>query len=149
MSVSDLVAHSGYWMRMVSNAVSHEFARKIATKDVTVAEWAFMRTLYDVNAIAPSDLAAKMGMTRGAISKLADRLLAKKLIERMESTEDKRAHTLSLTGEGRVLVPMLAALADLNDAEFFGVLTEEDQQTLDRILKVLAERRKLDSPPVD
>lgn len=149
MSVSDLVAHTGYWMRMVSNAVSHEFARKVAAKDVTVAEWAFMRTLYDVNAVAPSDLAAKMGITRGAISKLADRLLAKKLIERMESTKDKRAHTLSLTGQGRGMVPMLAALADQNDTEFFGVLTEEDQQTLDRILKVLAERRKLDSTPVD
>lgn len=149
MPVSDLVTHTGYWMRMVSNAVSHEFARKVATKDVTVAEWAFLRTLYDVNAMAPSDLAATMGMTRGAISKLADRLLAKKLIERTENTEDKRAHTLSLTGEGRALVPMLAALADQNDTEFFGVLTEEDQQTLDRILKVLAERRKLDSTPVD
>lgn len=149
MSVSDLAAHTGYWMRMVSNAVSHEFARKVATKDVTVAEWAFLRTLYDVNAMAPSDLAAKMGMTRGAISKLADRLLAKKLIGRTESTEDKRAHTLSLTGQGRRMVPMLAALADQNDTEFFGVLTEEDQKTLDRILKVLAERRKLDSTPVD
>ncbi len=149
MSVSDLAAHTGYWMRMVSNSVSHEFARKIATKDVTVAEWAFMRTLYDVNAMAPSDLAAKMGMTRGAISKLSERLLAKKLIGRTESTEDKRAHTLSLTGQGRGMVPMLAALADQNDVEFFGVLTEEDQQTLDRILKVLADRRKLNSPPID
>nr|WP_018431402.1 MarR family transcriptional regulator [Hoeflea sp. 108] len=136
-------------MRMVSNAVSHEFARKIATKDVTVAEWAFLRTLYDVDAMAPSDLSANMGMTRGAISKLSDRLLAKKLIGRTESTEDKRTHTLSLTEEGRGMVPMLAALADKNDTEFFGVLTEEDQQTLDRILKVLAERSKLDSTPVD
>ncbi|WP_040457492.1 MarR family transcriptional regulator [Hoeflea sp. 108] len=149
MSVSELVAHTGYWMRMVSNAVSHEFARKIATKDVTVAEWAFLRTLYDVDAMAPSDLSANMGMTRGAISKLSDRLLAKKLIGRTESTEDKRTHTLSLTEEGRGMVPMLAALADKNDTEFFGVLTEEDQQTLDRILKVLAERSKLDSTPVD
>lgn len=149
MSVSDLAAHTGYWMRMVSNAVSHEFARKVATKDVTVAEWALLRTLYDVNAMAPSDLAANMGLTRGAISKLADRLLAKKLIGRTESSEDKRTHTLSLTGEGRALVPMLAGLADQNDAEFFGVLTEEDEQTLDRILKVLAEKRKLYRPPVE
>lgn len=147
--MSELADHTGYWMRMVSNAVSHEFARKVAGKDVTVAEWAFMRTLYDVEAMAPSDLAAKMGMTRGAISKLADRLLAKRLIGRTESLEDKRAHTLSLTGEGRALVPNLATLADQNEAEFFDVLTNEDHQTLDRILKALAERRKLDTVPVD
>lgn len=149
MSVSDLAAHTGYWMRMVSKAVSHEFARKVATKDLTEAEWAFLRTLYDVNAMAPSNLAAKMGMTRGAISKLSDRLLAKKLIGRTESTEDKRAHTLSLTGEGRALVPILAALADQNDTGFFGVLTEDDQKTLDRILKVLAGRHMLNRSPVD
>lgn len=28
-AVSDLAAHMGYLLRMVSNAVSHEFARKV------------------------------------------------------------------------------------------------------------------------
>ncbi len=29
-SVSDLTAHTGYWMRMISNAVSQDFARRMA-----------------------------------------------------------------------------------------------------------------------
>jgi hypothetical protein len=33
---------------MVSNVVSQEFARKVSSEDVTVAEWAFMRALYDL-----------------------------------------------------------------------------------------------------
>ena len=45
--VSDLAAHTGYWLRMVSNAVSQDFARKLADQGVTVAEWAVMRVLYD------------------------------------------------------------------------------------------------------
>jgi DNA-binding MarR family transcriptional regulator len=90
-----------------------------------------------------------MGMTKGAISKLADRLLAKCLIERTENPRDKRAHSLSLTAEGRALVPVLAALADMNDAEFFGVLTRDEHDALDRILKTLAERRGLKTIPVD
>ena len=44
---SDLTAHTGYWLRMVSNAVSQDFARKVADEGVTVAEWSFMRALYD------------------------------------------------------------------------------------------------------
>src|SRR3546814_12940702 len=68
-TISDLNAHMGYLLRVASNAVSHEFARKIADEDVTVAEWSLMRVLYDADALAPTALAAKLGMTKGAISK--------------------------------------------------------------------------------
>ncbi|MCR6631210.1 MAG: MarR family transcriptional regulator [Magnetospirillum sp.] len=148
-TVSDLTAHTGYWLRMVSNAVSQDFARKVSDEGVTVAEWTFMRALYDAKAMAPSALAEKMGMTKGAISKLADRLLEKGLLARTDNPDDKRAHSLSLTDAGRTKVPVLAALADMNDAEYFDVLTREEHETLDRILKALVERRGLRTPPVD
>ena len=51
--------------------------------------------------------------------------------------------------EGRAKIPVLASLADKNDAEFFGVLTKEEHEALDRILRVLAERRELNATPVD
>src|SRR3546814_20591224 len=63
-TISDLNAHMGYLLRVASNAVSHEFARKIADEDVTVAEWSLMRVLYDADALAPTALADKMGMTK-------------------------------------------------------------------------------------
>ena len=49
---------------------------------MTVAEWVLMRQLLDEEALAPSRLAERMGMTRGAVSKLADRLIAKSLLTR-------------------------------------------------------------------
>ena len=147
--VSNLTDHTGYWMRIVSNAVSQEFARKVANEGVTVAEWVFMRALFDNNGMAPTALADRMGMTRSAISKLADRLTAKGLIVRAESETDKRGQSLSLTPEGREKVPILARLADQNDAEYFGVLTGEERDALDRILKDLVERRELTATPVD
>lgn len=147
---ASLTAHTGYWLRMVSNAVSQEFARRVADEGVTVAEWSFMRTLYDdAEGVAPSVLAARMSMTRGAISKLADRLVDKTLVARTDSRDDKRAHSLSLTAAGRAKVPVLAGLADQNDAAFFGVLTTEEHATLRRILQALAERRGLRTTPVD
>jgi DNA-binding MarR family transcriptional regulator len=54
-----------------------------------------------------------------------------------------------VTTEGRAKIPVLASLADENDAEFFGVLTKKEHETLDRILKILAERRGLNVTPVD
>jgi DNA-binding MarR family transcriptional regulator len=134
---------------MVSNAVSQEFARKIYDESVTVAEWSFMRALYELEPTPPSALAERMGMTKGAISKLAERLIAKGLVAREESRDDKRAHNLSLTRGGRAKIPVLASLADENDAEFFGVLTMKERTTFDRILRALAERHELNTIPVD
>lgn len=149
MAASELTDHTGYWMRLVSNAVSHEFARKVTGENVTVAEWSFMRALFGVEPIAPSALADKMGMTKGAISKLAERLIAKGIVKRADSKEDKRAHTLSLTQKGRAAIPVLAALADANDTEFFGVLTKKEHDALLRLLKALAERKGLKTTPID
>ena len=148
-TISDLSTHTGYWLRMVSNAVSQDFARRLADDGVTVAEWSFLRALYGVEAMAPTVLAEKMGMTKGAISKLADRLLEKGLLTRVENPEDRRAHNLSLSAAGRDKVPTLAAHADENDRHYFSPLTPEDHAALDRILQLLADRRGLRATPVD
>jgi DNA-binding MarR family transcriptional regulator len=148
MPPATLTSHLGYWLRHVSNHVSHAFALKIEAKGVTVAEWVVLRDLYDTGSIAPSRLAQRLGMTRGAITKLADRLTAKALVERMADAGDGRAQTLALTPGGRSLVPGLAALADENDAAFFGHLGREERAALERVLKDIVERRGLTSVPV-
>jgi DNA-binding MarR family transcriptional regulator len=145
---SDLTSHLGYWLRYVSNHVSHAFALKVGATGVTVAEWVVLRDLYETGAIAPSGLAERLGMSRGAISKLADRLIDKLLVAREANAEDARAQTLALTQKGYRLVPELAALADENDAEFFGHLKPEERLVLERVLKGIVERRGLQSVPV-
>jgi DNA-binding MarR family transcriptional regulator len=149
LSASDLTSHLGYWLRYVSNHVSQAFARKLAAKDVTVAEWALMRTLYTKAEAAPSAIADDMGMTRGAITKLAQRLIAKGLLSRAADLEDGRAQTLALTAAARTLVPELAALADQNDAEFFDHLNVEERALLERLLKDIVARRGLTGMPID
>ena len=148
-SPSDLTDHVGYWLRYVSNHVSQAFARKVEAHGVTVAEWVLMRHLLEEKALAPSHLADRMGMTRGAISRLADRLIAKSMLVRAADPKDGRAQTLALTSAGRALVPKLAALADANDAEFFDHLRSKDRATLHRILREVVEERGLKSQPVD
>ena len=148
-TASDLTAHLGYWLRYVSNHVSHAFARRLLEKGVTVAEWALLRSLYSQGGVSPSGLASAMGMTRGAVTKLADRLLAKDLIVRTASPDDGRAQTLALTRAGERLVPELAALADENDAAFFGHLTDDERQAMENFLKDIIQRRKLTGVPID
>jgi DNA-binding MarR family transcriptional regulator len=148
-TTSDLTSHLGYWLRYVSNHVSHAFALKLESCGVTVAEWTIMRELYGDDHRAPSHVAEKLGLTRGAISKLADRLIGKGLAARTASSSDRRAQTLSLTPGGRRLVPKLAALADRNDAEFFGHLNSKERIAFERVLKEIMRVHGLKFTPVD
>ncbi len=147
--VSGLQDHLGYWLRYVSNQVSHAFSLKVAAHGVTVAEWVMLRELYDVDAMIPSVLAERLGMTRGAISKLADRLAAKALLMREPGRTDRRYQDLALTTAGRALVPELSAEADRNDAEFFGRLSPEDRATIRRLMTDIVRQLGLRTTPVD
>ena len=110
---SDLETHLGYWLRFVSNHVSQSFARRVEARGVTVAEWVALRALYDHVGLAPSVLAEQLGMTRGAISKLVDRLERKALVRRRADADDGRAQKLDLTSKGRALVPQLVGRPSL------------------------------------
>jgi len=149
VQVSALDAHLGYWLRYVSNHVSHSFKLKIETRGVTVAEWVVIRALYDVKVGAAHLLADELGLTRGAISKLVDRLVTKSLVARRSSKSDRRYQELALTPSGRDLVPQLAALADGNDEEFFGDLKRQERELLTDLLKRIVRARGLKTVPVD
>jgi len=146
---SDLTAHLGFWLRALSNHVSHAFAKKLEAEDVAVAEWVMMRLLYGAGPTPPSRLAEQMKMTRGGVTKLANRLVERSLVLRRASREDGRAQTLELTPQGTKLVPKLATLADSNDAEFFGALSAGDRAALERLLKQIVQISHIPAMPIE
>ncbi len=147
---SHLKSHIGYHLRVVSNAVSHSFARKLLASNVTVAEWVVLREMYATEEkTSPSSIANVTGLTRGAVSKLIDRLLNKNLVTRTESTSDRRYQEIQLTETSITLVPKLAQIADQNDAEFFSTLTEDEKDTLKNMLIKLARLHKLNTNPIE
>ena len=146
---SPLEAHLGFWLRFVSNHVSAAFARKLDAKGVSVGEWVAMRELLDAAERAPSEVAERTGMTRGAITKLVDKLAAKGLVERRTGGADRRFQALALTPKGRALVPVLAALADKNDEEFFSHLTKAERARLAATMQGIVRRRVLRGVPIN
>jgi len=149
LSVSDLKKHVGFWLRFVSNHVSHAFARKLLASGVTVAEWVVMREMFDDQETSPGVLAERIGMTRGGVSKLVDRLVTKKLVTRRDRTDDRRFQSIALTAEGRRLIPALAALADKNDEEFFQPLLTAERAALIATMKKLVQAHGLQTLPTE
>jgi DNA-binding MarR family transcriptional regulator len=148
-TVSDLKSHTGFWLRFVSNHVSHAFARKLLYSGVTVAEWVVLREMYGRGEMSPSVLADLIGLTRGAASKLVDRLVVKKVITRRGRSDDRRFQDIELTPGGRKVVPALAVMADQNDREFFTSLSLNEREALLTTLKKLAEAHGLRKLPTD
>jgi DNA-binding MarR family transcriptional regulator len=149
LTVSDLKKHVGFWLRFVSNHVSHAFARKLLASGVTVAEWVVMREMFDDEETSPGVLAERIGMTRGGVSKLVDRLVAKKLITRRERSDDRRFQSIALTATGRRLIPQLGVVADQNDEEFFQPLSTGERAALIATMKKLVEAHGLHTLPTE
>jgi DNA-binding MarR family transcriptional regulator len=88
-------------------------------------------------------------MTRGAASKLLDRLYCKGLITRKGSAADRRYQEISLSDEGKELLPRLIKEAEKNEQQFFGHLPKEQKKLLTILLKEIISIKKWDKLPID
>ncbi|MGO4211372.1 MarR family winged helix-turn-helix transcriptional regulator [Terriglobus sp. 2YAB30_2] len=147
--LSQLESHLGYWLRRVSNAVSGSFARALQEKQTSVAEWVLLRELYERGQASPSELADSLGLTRGAVSKIVDKLDTKGWLETETKEGDSRFRLLSLTSAGQRSLPVLAEIADQNDADYFDCLTAREKSILRELLIKLAKHNHIYDVPTE
>ncbi len=134
---SQLEDHHGYWLRCLSNLVSHSFAERLENHEVSVPQWVVLRCLYDAENTSLNELAATVGVDNGALSRMIERLSQKGLVIRETDPANRRTVRLRLSEAGRKLVPVLAKEADENDAACFGVIGEEDRRQLLETVRAL------------
>lgn len=113
-----------------------------------MAEWVLLRHLWDRDQAAPGEMAEALTMTRGAISKVIDKLEAKEWVRSRVNPEDNRGQLLSLSSAGRRAVPELAKIADRNDEKFFSCLDEKERKALRNLLVKLAAHHGMRDVPV-
>src|SRR5271168_5269422 len=144
-----LESHLGYWLRRVSNAVSGSFARALNERQTSVAEWVLLRELHDREQTSPGELADSLGLTRGAVSKIVDKLDAKGWVQTDAKEGDSRFRLLSLTRAGRRSLPVLAEIADQNDARYFDCLNAREKRVLRELLIKLTEHNRIQDAPTE
>jgi DNA-binding MarR family transcriptional regulator len=146
-SISDLESHLGYWLRRVSNAVLGAFSRALQEKQTSVAEWALLRDLHERGQAAPAELADVLGLTRGAVSKIIDKLQAKGWVQEDTKEGDNRYRLFSLKRAGKRNLPILAQIADRNDSTYFDCLNAKEKAVLRELLIKLAEHNRIHDVP--
>lgn len=147
--ISDLESHLGYWLRRVSNAVSGAFSRALQEKETSVAEWVLLREVHERGQAAPGELADVLGLTRGAVSKIIDKLEVKGWLRADAKEGDNRYRLLSLTRAGQRSLPILAQIAVQNDSAYFDCLNAKEKVVLRKLLIKLAEHNRIHDVPTE
>jgi DNA-binding MarR family transcriptional regulator len=93
-------------------------------------------------ALRPTDIAAVLGMSKTNISKIIRRLEQSGLVTRAPSPSDDRSVLIALTAEGRVIGERIIANARRTVDDLTAVWTDEEVQTLRRVLAHFAQQAR-------
>ena len=94
--------------------------------------------------ITQRDLEHAMRLKPSTINGIVDRLLEKDYITRCPSPHDGRCRLLHLTDEGQEMVNSIRAALDQTDRAVLAGLTEQEQATLDGLLRRIIENLEIE-----
>jgi len=98
----------------------------------------YRQTRHDWPPLTQTEVASRLGMDANTTSQIVRALERRGLIDRQPHPDDARARALALTPTGVDRARDSSAKArEMNDL-FFGVVSDEDQSALDRILTTLS-----------
>lgn len=130
----------GFLMNRVAGAIRTAFEHELAPHGVTVQQWLILRLAEELDRPRPSEMAETLGIDRGAVTRLIDRLVEKGLVERAGDPTDLRAARVRLTETGRALVPIIRKIARERNELAQAILAPHERTALIGYLKrMLAE----------
>lgn len=124
-----------YRLSVASNAVSGLIARAYQDRfGLTIPQWRLVCVLAEDGALTPGALVARTGMDKVTISRAAQGLKARRLVERSDHQADGRSHLLTLSREGQRLHAEVAPLALAYEAALISGLMPKEVEQLKRLL---------------
>lgn len=129
----------GFLVNRVASVIRAGFEHELAPHGVTAKQWPVLRLALELDHPRPSEMAEAMGIDRGAVTRLIDRLVEKGLVVRAGDPTDLRAARVELTEKGRTLVPVLAKIAHTRNEAAVRDLKPSERTALIRSLKSVLE----------
>lgn len=117
------------------------FGQKLAPFDLSVQQYVVLRRLSEVfpGSLSAGELKEKMTDINSDITRLTDRLVAKKLIVREVDPQNRRRVNLRLTDESNQFIRMVAT--EFNDFEsIVSHLTDDEVQIMNTLLEKIRNR---------
>ena len=127
----------------VGYAIGHAATRlKIGLKraflasgfNLTPEQWVVLYRLFEAQGLTQAGLGERTVKDKTTITRILDRLEAKKLLVRRRDRQDRRSQRIFLTPDGEGMVRELVPLVRRFAAEAFAGVPPEDREHLKRIL---------------
>jgi DNA-binding MarR family transcriptional regulator len=130
-----------YLLARASFVVSCEFHPKLKKWQLSVPEWRVLACLMDVEGLSVGELAAMALMKQPGLTKVLDRMERDQLLNRRNTTADRRRVTIHLTAKGRARARPVQQAAQAHEAELLKQFTAEQRATIKSALDLLINSR--------
>ena len=140
----------GHLMRQVLNSIRSQADARLASCDMTYVQWLPLYKLMLQEGATTASLARELAIDPGAMTRSVDRLVAKGLVRRERSQQDRRVVHLELTAEGRSAAQRVpAVLSEVLNAHLHGFSDAEWRQLLHLLQRMQANGEALRQAPTD
>ncbi|MEO6909226.1 MAG: MarR family winged helix-turn-helix transcriptional regulator [Abditibacteriaceae bacterium] len=121
----------------IKRAFRADFEKRAETLDITKPQYHVLSRLWKDDGILTSVIAKDICVTGSTMTGVLDRMEAKGLIRRANSTTDRRAVEIWLTIEGRAMQkPLMKIIADINNKALNGFSEQQQERFLIALDKV-------------
>lgn len=127
----------GYLLNRCAAQMAARFEHELAPHNISLAQWGALLAIHDKGTASPSDVADRVGIDRGATTRLLSRMEAKGLITRRSHERDGRSVILELSPATAAKMPDLLALSQRVNREALAALPTADAGALLKILSSL------------
>ena len=111
-----------------------------AGHDVTPEQWVVLYRLFEAQGLTQCGLGERTVKDKTTITRILDRLQAKKLLVRRRDKRDRRSQRIFLTPAGEALVRSLVPLVQGYATDVFTDVPPEDSERIRRILEGIETR---------
>ncbi|WP_304165333.1 MarR family winged helix-turn-helix transcriptional regulator [Phenylobacterium aquaticum] len=133
-----LDAYLPYRLSVASNAVSGLIARAYEDRfGLTIPQWRLICVLAEDGGLTQGAVVARTGMDKVTVSRAAQGLAKRRLVQRADHHADGRSHFLALSQEGARLHAEIAPLALAYEAALISGLAPTEVALLKRLLSRL------------
>jgi DNA-binding MarR family transcriptional regulator len=106
---------------------SHAYAQ---FKDLSLMQVNTIRLIEHYKPCTMSTLAKSMGLTMGSVTQLIDRLIERKYVKRIRSTEDRRVVYAELTAKGKKVIQATRQQVEDFANDMLSKFTTEEQENI-------------------
>ena len=131
---ADLWARPGYLVRRMHQIHVGLFSEECREFDITPVQFGILTVLYSGKALDQVTLSSSVGIDRTSGADVIKRLYRRSLVERVASTEDKRAKLVHITEAGRALVRKMQPHMERAQDRFISPLSVAEQSQFNELI---------------